>query len=515
MKKCLAGLVGAFLCAGAQAERPNVLFLCADDWNDWIGCLGSGQAKTPNVDRLAKMGCLFTNAHCAAPVCNPSRAAVMSGLRPSTTGVYENSSPLHLALPDGHLTLPGYFRKHGYVTHGGGKIYHDVIGFNHPDDWDHFFLWNEIYRKWAWECGYSRPPDPQPERRPVAEITAKTKRNFDFAPLDCDDRAMPDFKSTSYAIEFLKQAHDRPFFLAVGQFRPHVPWFVPQKYFDLYPLGEIELPPVLESDIDDLPAIAKKRAVDKNSKHAELVKLGEWKKAVQGYMACISFADAQIGRVLDALDASAYKNNTIIVLWSDHGYHLGEKGHWHKRTLWERSTRVPLIFVVPGLTQTGSRCNNPVDLMSLYPTLVELAKLPAVTGSSLVPMLRNPSEIRNTVALTTHKRGNHAVRSHTHRYIRYSDGSEELYDHREDPNEWHNLVGSEEAGATTAVLKKHLPKSEAKEAPDYYRGTALLRLSGDTYDWKSRDGAAGDPNYVNAARLKSKAWQDAAKKHEE
>ena len=215
------------LLAPLAPAAPNVLFLCVDDWNDWVGCLGNEQVKTPNMDRLAARGTLFSNAHCAAPVCNPSRAAVMSGLRPFETGVYENGSPLQLALPDGRLTLPQYFREHGYLSHGSGKVYHDQIGFNFPEDWDHFFLWEETYRKWAWECGYSRPPDPQPERRPFAKITAKTKRNFDFAPLACADSEMPDFKSTSYGVEFLKKGHDRPFFLAVGQFRPHVPWFVP------------------------------------------------------------------------------------------------------------------------------------------------------------------------------------------------------------------------------------------------------------------------------------------------
>jgi arylsulfatase A-like enzyme len=308
---CLSLSALLSLCLTSHA-KPNVLFLCVDDWNDWVGCLGDGSVQTPNMDRLAAMGTLFTNAHCAAPVCNPSRAAVMSGLRPSTTGVYENGSPLQLALPEGHLTLPQYFRKQGYVSHGSGKIYHDQIGFNFPQDWDHYFLWNEIYRTWAWECGYSRSLDPQPSTRPFAKITSKTKRNFDFAPLPCEDREMPDFKSTDYAVQFLKQEHDRPFFLAVGQFKPHLPWFAPQKYFDLYPIEEIELPPVLDGDIDDLPLIAKKRAVDRASKQDQVQGLGEWKKAIQGYKACISFSDAQIGRVLDALESRPDKDNTII-----------------------------------------------------------------------------------------------------------------------------------------------------------------------------------------------------------
>jgi len=515
MRKTALSLALSLTLSLTSHAKPNVLFLCVDDWNDWVGCLGDGSVHTPNMDRLAAMGTLFTNAHCAAPVCNPSRAAVMSGFRPSTTGVYENGSPLQLALPKGHLTVPQYFRKHGYVSHGSGKIYHDQIGFNFPKDWDHYFLWNETYRSWAWECGYSRPPDPQPDPRPFAKITSKTKRNFDFAPLACEDSEMPDFKSTDYAVQFLKQEHDRPFFLAVGQFKPHLPWFAPKKYFDLYPIEDIQLPPVLEGDIDDLPPIAKKRAVDRASKHDQVQQLGEWKKAIQGYKACISFADAQIGRVLDALEAHPDKDNTAIVLWSDHGYHLGEKQHWHKRTLWERSTHVPLIFIVPGLTKPGSVCENAVDLMAIYPTLVELAKLPgnsaiAGEGVSLVSMLREPTKESDTIALTTHGSGNHAVRSRTHRYIRYRDGSEELYDHRSDPNEWHNIAGKADSKVVIAQLRKRLPQSEAAEAPDYYKGTALIRVTGETYDWKRKEAVAGDSAYVNAAKLKAKAWKAAA-----
>lgn len=395
---------------------------------------------------------------------------------------------MQLALPEGHLTLPQYFRKQGYVSHGSGKIYHDQIGFNFPQDWDHYFLWNETYRTWAWVCGYSRRPDPQPDPRPFAKITSKTKRNFDFGPVACEDSEMPDFKSAGYAVQFLKQEHDRPFFLAVGQFKPHLPWFAPQEYFDLYPIEEIELPPVLENDIDDLPPIAKKRAVDRASKHDHVQAFGEWKKAIQGYQACISFANVQIGRVLDVLDVldtRSDKDNTNIVLWSDHGYLLGEKQHWHKRTLWERSTHVPLIFVVPGLTKLGSICENAVDLMAIYPTLVELAGLEpnetvAGQGMSLVSMLRELSKEHDTIALTTHGSGNHAVRSRTHRYICYRDGSEELYDHRSDPNEWHNLASKADAKAIITELRQHLPQTEAADAPDYYKGTALIRVTGVT-----------------------------------
>jgi choline-sulfatase len=496
------------------SEKPNILFLCVDDWNDWVGCLGNKQAKTPNIDRLAKMGCLFTNAHCAAPVCNPSRAAVLSGLRPTTTGVYENATPLQLQMPRGHLTLPSYFRRHGYATHGGGKIYHDQIGFNVVEDWDHYFLWNEVYRKFAWECGYSRPPDPQPDSRPAAQITRKTKRNFDFAPVAENDEAMPDYMSTSDAVAFLGKKHPKPFLLAVGQFRPHLPWFVPKKYFDLYPLEDVQTPTVKSDDVEDLPEIARRRSRDRASKHAEVLELGEWKRAVQGYLASISFADAQVGRVLDALNKSGKRENTIIVFWSDHGYHLGEKDHWHKRTLWERSTHVPYIIVAPGVTTAGSRCSAPVDLMSVYPTLVELAGLPvpaviAGEGRSVVPLLRDPTAMWDGVALTTHKRGNHAVRTKKYRYIRYQDGSEEFYDHDSDPHEWTNLAGRKGSREIMNELARNLPKAEAKEGPSYYAGSALIQLEGERYRWGRKSEVEGKAGWQSAAKLKARAWKAA------
>lgn len=495
------------------STRPNILFIAVDDWNDWVGCLGHSQAKTPNVDRLAARGTLFTNASCAASVCNPSRAAVMSGLRPSTTGVYENATPIQTQLPADHLTLPKFFRKHGYLTHGSGKIYHDQIGGHPHDDFNHYHFWNEHYRKWGWELGYSRYPDPEPVRRPFAQITRKTKRNFDFAPIAGNESDMPDFKSTSYGVEFLRKKHSKPFFLAIGQFKPHVPWFAPKKYFDLYPLDQIQLPPTKKDDLDDLPKIALKRTNDSGSKHHLVKDLNEWKKAIQGYLACISFADAQIGRLLNALDASPYRDNTIIVLWSDHGYHLGEKDHWHKRTLWERSVRVPYIIAAPGITTPGSKTHAPVDLMSIYPTLAALTDLPVnskLDGHSVVPLLKNPEAAWSHYALCTHIRNNHSVRSSHYRYIRYQNGSEELYDHRIDPNEWNNIAESH-----PNICKDHasrIPKTEAPAGPSYYAGHVLMKLDGDTYEWKPKADTNNYPGFKNANSIKAQAWKSAREK---
>ena len=445
--------------------RPNVLFIAVDDWNGWVGCLGNKQAKTPNVDRLANRGLVFTNAHCVAPVCNPSRVAVLTGLRPGTTGVYENNHVMRRKSP-GVVTLPQYFRASGYHVAGGGKVFHDVPPHCHdPKSWDEYYWWNKHGPKGgrfggAWRSPYSIPPDPQLDGRPIREITRLTKRNFDWGTVDQTESDWPDSKVASWAAGFLSRKHAKPFFLAVGIFRPHVPWFNPRKYVEQYPLDKIALPNVKADDLKDLGTWAKKRAHDRASKHEQLVKFGEWKPAVQAYLASISFADANVGRVLDALQKSKYRDNTIVVLWSDHGYHLGEKGHWHKRTLWERSTRVPFVVVAPGITKAGTKCMRPVSLLDIYPTLVSLCGLDArseLEGHDLTSLLKMPQAEWPHPAITTYQRGNHSVRTEKWRYIRYGTGEEELYDHNADPKEWHNLASNKKFADTKQKLARHIP----------------------------------------------------------
>ncbi len=474
LKFKVISITGLLLCilAGLSScenenRSPNVLFIAVDDWNDWVGCLGNGQVKSPNLDRLAGMGMLFTNAHCSAPICNPSRASLMTGLMPSTTGVYNNAQPVFAQSPD-LISIPRYFRNNGYIVEGGGKTYHEQIGFNNPEDWDFYFLWDESNREEGWWGRYSWPPAPQPDIRPAQPITALTKRNFDWAPLDVPDSWMPDYKVATWARYFLSRRHDRPFFLAAGMFKPHVPWFVPREYFDLYHIDSIRTPPYKPDDLDDIPEIGINWARDKGSKHHMVMELGLWEKAIRAYYACISHSDRQVGRILDALEESSYFNNTIIILWSDHGYHLGEKDHWHKFTLWERSTHVPLIVVAPGVTKPGSKCDKPVSLLDIYPTLVELCGLPEkpdIDGNSLVPLLKNPDSEWEYPAITTHGKNNHAIRTENFRYIRYEDGTEELYDHRTDPNEWYNLANEPELMEIKKDLLKWIPVVNADNAP--------------------------------------------------
>lgn len=424
----------------SAADKPNVLMIAVDDLNHWVGYLGrNNQTKTPNLDALAARGVSFTHAYCAAPVCNPSRTALMSGMRPSTTGVYNNGQDFrpHVAR---ELTLNATFKKAGYNLYGCGKIYHG--SYDRKDEWDDYLK-------------PSGDPKPKPGQNDGVG-------GIKFAPLDCKDEDLEDYRIADYAIEHLNQKHDKPFFISCGFHKPHMPWNVPQKYYDKFPLESIQLPPYQKDDLKDVPSAGVAMAKP-NGDHKAIVESGRWKDAVQGYLAAINYLDMNVGRVIAALDKSAYKNNTIVVLWGDHGWHLGEKDHWRKFALWEEATRMPYIWVVPGMTKAGGVCNSPVDLMSIYPTLCELASIEKpghLEGVSIKPLLSNPSAEWKNVAVTTHGYKNHAVRSDRWRYIRYEDGGEELYDHSKDEFEWTNLAEDSLLAKVKAELAKALPKTD-------------------------------------------------------
>ena len=441
----IIGLLGLLAAASAPAartsappKRPNVLFIAVDDLNHWVGHLGRNpQIRTPNIDRLAARGVTFARAYCAAPACNPSRAALMSGLRPSTTGVYHNADDWRPRIAEA-LTMPTHFRKQGYYAAGAGKIYHGA--FDRRVEWDDYF---------------QRPggnPRPQTAETGVGGIR--------FAPLDCRDEDLADYRIASWTIEQLGKKRDRPFFLACGLHKPHMPWNVPRKYYDMYPLHQVKLPPTRDDDLSDVPP-AGVRMAGPAGDHARVVDGVRWREAVRAYQAAISYTDMNVGRLLDALDRSPHRDNTIVVLWGDHGWHLGEKQHWRKFALWEEATRAPFIWVVPGVTRPGGVSHRTVDFMSIYPTLSELCGLPVpkhVQGASIRRLLMNPGAAWDRPALTTHGRGNHAVRTEQWRYIRYQDGSEELYDERRDPLEWTNLAGRTDYAPVKAGLARHLPE---------------------------------------------------------
>ncbi|MCA9232161.1 MAG: sulfatase [Planctomycetales bacterium] len=453
----------------ALAQQPNVLFIPIDDMNDWVTHLGGHpQSLTPHLDRLAKRGVTFENAHCAAPACNPSRTALLTGLRPSTTGVYFNHNPWRPELPN-VKTLPKHFQDHGYFCAGFGKVYHGR--FPDPTDWD----------IWAAAPGDSRRP--APEKR----LTDGGVGGIRFGPLSNTDEEMIDHLNVTRAIEQLNRQHDRPWFIACGLIKPHMAFSVPKKYFDLFPLESIELPHVPEDDLDDIPAAGISMAKPTGD-HAQIIKSGRWKEAVQAYLATIHFADSQIGRLIDALDASPHRDNTIICLLSDHGWHLGEKQHWRKFALWEEATRAPMIWVVPQVTTAGGHCSRPVDYLSIYPTLIDLCGLPEpknpdgekLAGVSIRKLLANPDASWDRPALTTHGPNNHALRSQHYRYIRYADGSEELYDHRDDPMEFENLAAVPEMAEVKHQLAKWFPEVNVPEPPRGKRPrqkqTAKLRV---------------------------------------
>ena len=454
----MAGMaLGAGRRAAAAGKKPNVLFIAVDDLNDWTGCLGGHpDAKTPNIDRLVGRGTLFNHAYCAAPACNPSRAALMTGIRPATSGVYLNEQRWRdSAVLKGAITLPQHFMDHGYTALASGKIYHG--SFPDAASWDDYWPSQEK----------NKPGDPMPPEDQLPLNGFKRKSHFDWGPVDAPKEEMGDWQVAEWISEQLGRDFDKPFFLACGFYRPHLPWYAPREYFDKFPLDSLSMPEVPEDDLEDVPAAGVKMAKP-DGDHANVLQYGQWRRAVQAYLACINFVDDCLGRVVDALDQSAYRDNTIVVLWSDHGWHLGEKLHWRKFSLWEEATHNMLAFVAPGITDAGGRCDAPVNLLDIYPTLCELAGLPVreeLEGMSLAPLLRDPAKNWEIPALTTHGKENHTVRSARWRYIRYADGSEELYDHDRDEMEWKNLAGDPEYASVKAAHAQWLPKKNVPYDP--------------------------------------------------
>ncbi len=421
-----------------EPARPNILLIMVDDLNHWVGHLRRNtQVKTPNIDRLAAQGVTFTHAYAPAPACNPSRASMLSGLRPSSTGVYDNETDWRPGLP-AELMLPVYLRRHGYLALSAGKIYHET--YSRPSDWD------EAYS----------PPD----RDPLPTDPDRSVGGIRFGPLDCRDDELRDYELASWTIDQLAKEQARPFFLACGFRRPHMPWNVPRKWYDMYPLESVRLPPTRRDDLDDVPR-AGVRMANPGSDHARIVEANRWREAVRAYMAAISYADMNVGRVLDALARSEHRNNTIVVLCGDHGWSLGEKQHWRKFALWEEPTRTPYVWVAPGVTSPGGVCTRPVDLAGFSQSIAELCLLPPPAHAeavSLVPLLRDPGREWREAAVMTHGFRNHAVRTEDWRYIQYRDGGEELYDEREDPLEWVNLAHDPETLATRSMLRGFLPQ---------------------------------------------------------
>ncbi len=455
MALAAAGLTGActdmsFVSSDSSGKTPNIIMVMVDDLNDWVGAMNvHPQARTPHIDKLARSGTLFANAHAQAPICGPSRTSLMTGLLPSTTGVYGhiNDDDIRSASPalENSVFLPEFLAEAGYYTMGIGKLFHKGA----PENAYH-------------EFGGRHPGfGPKPEK---AFHWDQKGTSTDWGPYPDSDDQMPDIKSAQWAAERLNRRYDSPFLLSVGFLRPHVPWYVPKHWLDLYPTDDLWLPPYLESDWTDIPKRAREITNLPNMPDMSWVSENkQWKNIVQAYLASVSFVDHCVGIVLSALEKSAYHDNTVVIFCSDHGYHLGEKGLFQKFTLWQRSTRIPLIMSGKNIPASKT-IDAPVGLIDIYPTLAAVAKSKAPErsqGRSLLPLMKSgaPNEARPVIS--TYGPGNHAVRTARHTLIRYADGGTELYDRSRDPNEWTNLASDSQYKSVITQLEKHLPSDDA------------------------------------------------------
>ncbi len=425
-------------------NKPNVLFIAVDDLNNFSSdCNSYSGAITPNMDKLAKQSIVFNKAFCQWPTCGPSRSSIMSGLYPTTIGGKEKISDEGLqarAKELGTKLLHEYFADYGYKTFAAGKICHNHVPKGSVDESD---------GRGSFTAGLGR-----------MGVNFKSKKtSTDWASVEQPDNEFPDYRVASWGIEKLKEKHDDPFFLMLGFLSPHVPWYVNKKWFDLYDKDKITLPPYKKDDFDDIPKISKELNIQKHMPSTEwAIKNNQWKNILHAYLASVSFADAQLGRVLKALEKSKYKENTIIVFWSDHGYHMGEKNTFQKHSLWERAGRVPFMISAPFLKK-GKSVDKAVGLLDIYPTLLELCGLPnndKNEGRSLVPLLKKPKTKWSHPVVTTWRGGGVAIQNDRYRYIIYPNGEEELYDHFKDPNEWTNIASSKELFKIKSDMKNSI-----------------------------------------------------------
>lgn len=442
---------------------PNVLFIAVDDLNNMLGVLDDySHTKTPNIDRLASKGVMFSDAHCQAPLCGPSRASLMTGLRPSTTGIYgmidDNKIRSENPATKDIVLLPEYFKQNGYHTMGIGKLFHSHA----PDG-----VFDE-------SGGRVKGFGPLPKERFVWDgFGTSDRENYgrtstDWGAFPEADSLMPDHQSVDWVKTRLDRKYDTPFFMGIGFLRVHVPLYVPQKWFDMHPLDSIKTMPYRADDLNDVPPVALQiNDLPMMPSTDWAIESGEWPKIIQAYLACISFVDNEIGRLLNALENSEHADNTVIVLWSDHGYRLGEKGTFAKHALWNTATKAPLLFAAPNLPK-GKIIDEPAEMLSIYPTLLELCGLPAYErneGESLVPTMLGEDK-EPSVAITTFGMNNHTVKSQRFRYIQYEDGGEELYDHNDDPNEFTNQAKNPEYKDEVNALKGYLPKTNMTWDPN-------------------------------------------------
>ena len=460
---CLLILAGT-----TQAKKPDVVFIIVDDLNDWIGVMGGHpQTKTPNLDALAARGVLFTNAHCNAPQCGPSRTSLLHGLYPKSTGRYFNNPrrmPFYGDQPTQGITskkppqnptiFHHHFNQNGYRVVSGGKVSHG----------------GTVKQKGSVDAYLNRPRD-------VRGKFTDDKANLwgEGGPHNHPVEETGDYKVSQWAMDEWRKAGDKPLLMTVGFYRPHRPFNAPRAYFEKFPLESIQLPAVRADDLADLPPYGKALARSNAHKdlfkprtvHEQILHLGgekEWKYMVQSYLSCINYVDAQIGSFLEALKENPRDRETVIVLTSDHGWNLGEKTHWCKAAIWRDTTRVPFMVVLPGVSKAGARNNQPISHVDIYPSLCDFAGIPKprhLEGRSILPLLKN-SKAKRDLAFLSYGPENTAAQSERYRYIRYEDGSEELYDHQKDPHEWMNRSSNPEYAAIKKKLHAQILEFQGK-----------------------------------------------------
>lgn len=488
-------------------NRPNILFISIDDLNDWINIgAWSGRIgiKTPNFERLAKMSMTFLNCGVPAPACAPSRVSIMTGVHPVKSGITGWRHPEWRKVPSLSKveTIEQFFKARGYTTLGAGKIYHTqapprvISNQSEAHGWNFYFPSVSI-------------PVPFQVRAPKEIINIHNVTNipqpdyFSWGPIPLEDKFMADYQMVDWANYTLSQKHDKPFFLAIGFTKPHDPWEVPQKYFDLYPIDSIQDVEVKKDDLKDT-WIHGRRTLDKFIAGNQ-----QTKKVIQAYMATISFADAMLGRLLDGLESSRYKDNTVIILWSDHGMHMGEKENWEKFTLWERSLRVPLFLKIPGVTKPGTISKSPVGAIDIFPTLADIVgEIPPsyCDGESLLPIIKNNKaghrpvlsayEVKDSIGLDPYNA--YSIRTNRYRYIYYPpSGLEELYDHNLDDNEWNNIAYKSESKKTVLELRELL----SQQVP----GLTWNNNSPKGYEIL-KNGAVHKKDYQSLEHIKEKKW---------
>lgn len=466
----LSGLQSPLL---SQQPPPNVLFVAIDDMNDWVSVFGGHPAaKTPHLDRFASDGAIvFQNAHCAGPVCGPSRSAMLSGFMPSRSGVYSNSQNMRDAtLIQKHATLPEYFSNHGYLSLSMGKIFHKHITAHGLDAGQWAF---DIYEPVRGGGGVNKDKVTSRNKNviegkpaPASEHNRAGGTEFAWGPTAKGLEETKDYKTAAWAAEQLQKTYTQPFFMAIGLSKPHLPFYVPQEFFDLYdPKGKY-MPTIREDDLEDILTPKGKQKFRASDDYLWLKQNNLFDEAARAYLAAVSYADACLGVIFEALKESPHYKNTIVIVWGDHGWHLGEKLRYRKGTGWSESTRIPLLVRMPGMTHRQD-CARLVNMIDFYPTLIELCGLPEkpiLDGRSFAPLLKNPNAKWDHPTVTIHGEGNASVRDDRWRTIRYADGTRELYDLRSDPQEWDNLASNPTAEGQTAMrrLGNVMPKTFAK-----------------------------------------------------